>query len=51
MHKIPYENPTFFLGKLYQKTFCFTLYLHREYYLPSLGWFEQLLDPMKETNF
>ena len=41
----------FFLGKLYQQLFCFTLSLHWWYSMPSLVWFGQLLDPMKTTIF
>ena len=41
----------FFLGKLYQQLFCFTLSLHWWYSIPSLVWFGQLLDPMKTTIF
>ena len=39
----------FFLGKLYQQLFCFTLSLHWWYSMPSLVWFGQLLDPMKKN--
>ena len=31
--------------------FCFRLWVHREYFIPSLVWFGQLLDPMKKTYF
>ena len=41
----------FFLGTLYQKTFCFTLSLHWWYSIPRLVWFGQLLNPMKKTYF
>ena len=41
----------FFLGKLYQKLFGFTLSLHWWYPIPSLVWFGQLLDPMKRKFF
>ena len=41
----------FFLGKLYQQLFCFTLSLHWWHSIPSLVWFGQLLDPMKTTIF
>ena len=94
--KFPYENPTFFLGKVCQKFFLLytlitlvildtkfgliwtlpwpdekelflkfairkknisyskisfspTLYLHRGYSIPSLVWFEQLLNPIKNN--
>ena len=49
--KFPYEELTFFLGGLYQKFFCFTLYIPLGYSIPSLVRFEQLLDPMKMTCF
>ena len=41
----------FFLGKLYQQLFCFTLSLHWWYSIPSLIWFGQLLDPLKKNFF
>ena len=42
----------FFLGTLYQKTFCFTLSLHWWCSIPRLVWFGQLLNPMtKKTYF
>ena len=41
----------FILGKLYQQLFCITLSLHWWYSIPSLVWFGQLLNPMKETYF
>ena len=41
----------FLLGKLYQQLFFFTLSLHWWYSIPSLVWFEQLLDPMKSNYF
>ena len=50
IRKIPYENPNFFLGKLYQN-FCFTLSLHWWYSILRLVWFGQLLNPMKKTFF
>ena len=40
---------SFFLGKLYQQLFCFSLSLHWWYSIPSLVWFGQLLDPMKKN--
>ena len=49
-----YEILTFFLGELLRffVVFCFSLYLHRENsIIPSLVWFEQLLEPMKKTYF
>ena len=49
--KIPYENPTFFLGKPNQKYFCCTLSLHWWYSITSLVWVGQLLDPMKKNCF
>ena len=44
-------KPNFFLGKLYQQLFGFTLSLHWWYSIPSLVWFGQLLDPMKKNFF
>ena len=44
-------KPNFFLGKLYQQLFCFTLSLHWWYSITSLIWFGQLLDPMKKNYF
>ena len=44
-------KPIFFLGKLYQQLFGFTLSLHWWYSIPSLDWFGQLLDPMKKNFF
>ena len=44
-------KPIFFLGKLYQQLFGFTLSLHWWYSIPSLVWFGQLLDPMKKNFF
>ena len=41
-------KPIFFLGKLYQQLFGFTLCLHWWYSIP-LVWFGQLLDPMKKN--
>ena len=41
----------FFLGKLYQKLFCFTLSLDWWYSMPSLVWFGQLLEPLKKNFF
>ena len=41
----------FFLEKLYQQLFCFTLSIHSRYSIPSLVWFGQSLDPMKKTFF
>ena len=41
----------FFLDKLYQQLFDFTLSLHWWYSIPSLVWFGQLLDPMKKNFF
>ena len=50
IRKIPYENPIFFRGQLYQ-FFCFTLSLHWWYSIPRLVWFGQLLNPMKKNCF
>ena len=44
-------KPIFFLGKLYQQLFGFTLSLHWWYSIPSLVWFGQFLDPMKKNFF
>ena len=44
-------KPNFFLGTLNQILFCFTLSLHWWYSIPSLVWFGQLLDPMKNNFF
>ena len=44
-------KPIFFLGKLYQQLFGFTLSIHWWYSIPSLVWFGQLLDPMKKNFF
>ena len=46
-------KPNFFprQAKLYQFIFCFSLSLHSWYSIPSVVWFEQLLDPMKKTYF
>ena len=41
----------FFLGKLCQQLFGFTLSLHWWYSTPSLVWFGQLLDPMEKNFF
>ena len=44
-------KPIFFLGKLYQQLFGFTLSLHWWYSIPSLVWFGHFLDPMKKNIF
>ena len=41
----------FFLGKLYQQLFRFTLSLQWWYSTPSLVWFGQLLDPLEKNFF
>ena len=44
-------KPIFFLGRLYQQLFGFTLSLHWWYSMPNLVWFGHLLDPMKKNFF
>ena len=51
IRKFPYEKLTFFLGKLYQKFVLFKLSIHLGYTMPSVVWFEQLLDRIKKTYF
>ena len=51
--KLPYEKLSFFLGKLYKSSFCFTLSLHWWLSIPNMVHFdfEQLLDPIKFLFF
>ena len=47
----PIEIRTFFLWNLGGPFFCRRVYLTWGYSIPSLVWFEQLLDPIKKTYF
>ena len=47
----PIEIRTFFLWKLGGSFFCLGINLLWGYFITSLVWFEQLLDPIKKTYF
>ena len=49
--KFPYEILTFSWATYSKNSFCFTLWLHWWYSIPSLVRFGRLLDPMKNTYF
>ena len=51
IRKFSYENPTFWLGKLYQKFFLFYAIITLVKIHAEFDWFGQLLDPMKKTYF